>query len=313
LPPTITGIYPSRGPITGGTRVQIAGSSFPAYGGPDIQLSIGDVKSAAGCGYGSCFFETPPAPRSGKVHIIATAFGGSSTPSPTDLFEYTDYPELTEFHVPDLSSADRSEASISLNGNAPAGGAAIALTSDKPGVVGVPQIVTILGSSVAVPLTLLPTPKDETVSLTATYQGTSATATLNVAAWPPISLFLNPLDNAHADVTITISTFAQTGGAAISLQTSDPSALSLPVPPRVTIPAGSYKATFPIISHPSAHIVGGNVVFNPKSVTISASYPGGTASLSTSVPFRLLCQQRKCASGFYWNQKDCRCDPGPPQ
>jgi pimeloyl-ACP methyl ester carboxylesterase len=314
--PIITGISPTSGPKTGGTNVTISGVGLPPFG-VDMPVSIGNIRATAKCGSGSCFLAMPAYAAPATVDVIGTVAGASSAPSASDKFSYTENAELVAIqvpdHLPEPCSAEQTYATISLNGNAPAGGAAVTLTSDMPGVVDVPKTVTILGSNVFVPLTFLPTPKDESVNLTATYDtygGRPVTATLPVPAWPPVSLSLVALDRTQANVTVTINTIA---GASVSLQPNDPSALSLPTPPPfiATIPVGSCKATFPIIGHPSVQVVNHQPIFESKTVIISASYPGGTASLSTRVPFQQPCA-KKCSNGTYLNPQNCQCESGPP-
>src|SRR5260370_16988285 len=105
----ITSIGPSSGPRPGGIWVEITGSGFPPFDGItalNLPVSFGGVQTKAECvggglsGPDSCSVVTPPAAQPGPVHIIATAFGGSNTPSPADLFPYNPCHSLTKFHLP---------------------------------------------------------------------------------------------------------------------------------------------------------------------------------------------------------------------
>src|SRR5262249_18985044 len=137
-------------------------------------LCLGSTVSATS----SCSVVTPAVGSAGLVDVVAHAFGTSSPISPADQFTYDEFPALTKFQVLDASSGIAT--AVFLNGNAPAGGAVIALTSSDPSVVSLPPTMTIpAGSqSTSVPLTFLPTSRTETVTVSATYQGSSLSATL---------------------------------------------------------------------------------------------------------------------------------------
>ncbi|MBV9032975.1 MAG: IPT/TIG domain-containing protein [Acidobacteriaceae bacterium] len=279
--PVITGISPSSGPTTGGTWVEISGSGFPSYDGItalNTPVTFDGEQVMAQCNLSACSVVTPHALRPGKVHVIATAFGVSSVPSSpdADVFTYNQFAKLTQFRLPDPFFGV--EGGVFLDGNAPVGDALIALTSSDPSAVSLPPNVTIpAGAQFAtVPLTFNPIPRVETVTLTATYQGSSANAALSLAASPPISLSIDATEldaGASAPATVTLNTPAPSTGAVVALASSDPSAI--PVPPNLLITAGSQKGTFTVKDNYSGV---------PKKVTITATYSGASASDSLTVP-----------------------------
>jgi hypothetical protein len=73
--------------------------------------------------------------------------------------------------------------SVSLSGPAPAGGVTVSLASSDPAVAAVPPTVTVAaGSATSAPFSITTSvvSQQTAVTISATYQGTSATATLNV-------------------------------------------------------------------------------------------------------------------------------------
>jgi hypothetical protein len=309
--PKINGISPPSGPLTGGTWVEITGSGFPAYDGVtplNTPVSFGGAQAMAQCNVSACSVVTPPTAQAGPVHVVATAFGAASTPSSAgaDLFTYNQFPALIKFQLPD--SFFGVEAAVFLDGNAPAGNAVIDLASSDSSVVAVQTPVTILAGAQFAPVTLtfFPTPRAETVTLTATYRGSSVSASLNIGAAPPLSLAIDAAELGRGEsalVTVSLNAPA-VGDAMVALSSSDSSAVAVPM--QVIIPAGSYQKTFTITNQYSGR---------PKSVTITATYNGASASDSLLVPTPppRHCTPQRCAKGSFWNQDDCRCEPGQPQ
>jgi hypothetical protein len=281
--PVVQGISPSSGPITGGTSVEITGSGFPRYDGItalNTPVSFDGARTMAQCNLSACSVATPPAVRPGPVHVIATAFGASSTPfsAGADVFTYNQFPELTQFRLPDPFFGI--EGGVFIDGNAPAGDAMIMLNSSDPNAVSVPRNVIIPEGTqfTTVPLTFTPISRKETVTLTAAYQGSFVRAILDVSAAPPISLSI--LDGAELDVgqsapgTVTLNTPAPPMGANVMLASSDSSAIQI-TPQNVPIRPGEQTGMFTASNNYSGP---------PKTVTITATYSGESASISLTVP-----------------------------
>ena len=304
--PIVTFISPSTGPITGGTSVSLSGSGFPV---PGMQVSFVGAGGISANAQAKCVVHflcnvvTPAVAHTGQVDIIATVPGGSSVTSPGDVFSYTtQYPALTQILC--CGFYPNGNTVVQLNGNAPAGGAVIALSSSDPQVVTVPGSVVADGgrSSASFALTQLPTPNAETVTITASYQGSSVSTALNVASSPPLKI--SPLVSTlaygqTANINAAINTPAPPGGAVVVLSSSDASAL--PVPGNVTIRAGAYTATF---TAPDRH------AGSPEQVTINATYGSASASATLTLANTVTgtCTARSCPTGYYWNKKDCLCE-----
>lgn len=287
--PIITGVSPAGGPITGGTLVHV---SLAQGSASNASVTFGGaIPPQARCDSENCWFSTPPNSKPGPVDIIVAAQGASalvprvsSKPSP---FTYTPNAELAGFG-PDATTTDPAAYIVSLDGIAPAGGATVELRSNNPSVVAVPQAVTIRGVAVPVPLTILPVPKDETVTLTATYEGKLVSVVVSAPAWPPIRIDPasgNARFTLDANVTITLPTLAPPGGTAVALRWSDPTAFLPPLPTSVIIPAGRYSTTFKIVAT-TPSVRNGVPVF--KQITLTATVGGKPltpAPTPMSVPF----------------------------
>src|SRR6202171_1243021 len=85
--PTVTGVSPNSGPITGGTTVTITGTEFNNSG---VSVSFGGV-AATGVTVVSDTQITAvsPAHAAGPVDVSVTTAAGTSATSAADLFTYT--------------------------------------------------------------------------------------------------------------------------------------------------------------------------------------------------------------------------------
>jgi hypothetical protein len=144
---------------------------------------------------------------------------------------------------------------VTLNGQAPAGGAVVTLSSSDPSVASVPASVTVAPGATTSPVFTITTTAvaaQTPVTISATYDGVTKTAVLTVD--PPVlaSLRLSPatVKGGHSTVnnTVTLTGQAPTGGAAVMLTSGDP-AVAMP-PTMVTVAAGATSATFTITTTP---------------------------------------------------------------
>src|SRR5262249_21882471 len=119
------------------------------------------------------------------------------------------------------------------------------------------------------------------VTITASYAGTTKTASLTVNAAPPPPVTLSSLSVNPASVTggiqsstgtVTLSGPAPSGGAVVSLSSSNSSAAQ--TPSSVTVAAGSTSAAFMITT---------SAVAASTTVTITGSYAGTTKSATLTV------------------------------
>ncbi len=191
-------------------------------------------------------------------------------------------------------SGAEARGSLDLTGNAPSGGATVALSTDRPDLLPeLPASRQVPAGSSSVPVLVAPTgfpnslrgmrvgfvTSPTPVTLTATYNGTSASSTITLL---PPTLNDTPLQlfpvkaTGGADMTgivdLEVGCFAgfcdglaPPGGFPVSLSSSSPSAT---VPATFTIPAGAGGDSFPIGTSP---------VSRSTHVTITARAGGATA------------------------------------
>ena len=166
-------------------------------------------------------------------------------------------------------------ATLTLTFPAPAGGAAIALTSSAASAV-VPATVTIPAGQTTVPVTITTSavPTTAAVTLTATYAGVTKKATLTVQAALLAGLTLAPPTVIGGTSTVGILSLgspAPAGGFSAILSSSDPAAL---LPATLDIPAGAVSVSFPI---PTA------VVPAAVAATLTASLNGVDQSATLTI------------------------------
>ena len=175
-----------------------------------------------------------------------------------------------------LGSNSSSTCTLTLTQAAPAGGASVALSSNLAAVT-VAASVTVAAGSVTATFsaasgTIL-TNQDATV--TATYNSTSATATICLKAPVQVSsLSCNPASlgpNSSSSCTVALIQAAPGGGASVVLSSN---AAALTVPASVTVSAGSLMATFNATS--------GTFASN-QTATVTATYNSTSAMASVSL------------------------------
>lgn len=304
--PTIASFSPPDGPVTGGTWVSISGQNL-VHGGTDIFFDDLPALQWDGCPpiffSDTCIRALSPSHAAGRASITAKV-AGNFIPSPAGSFTYDPSAALTSIGYDPSRVADP-PGWFTLNGFAPAGGAAVSFSSSDPAALPPPAPVTVPSGSWAgnFTLTFPPTPRAEKVTLTAHYAESSVSTQVAVRAWPVISLVLSVGElgpGQTATGTVTLNTPAPSGGATVALASSDPSAV--PVPSSVVVPAGSFTTMFATTD---------NYAGTPKKVTVTASYNGATASAALTVPPipEPPCKPRKCPKGSFWNDQDCQCEP----
>lgn len=180
---------------------------------------------------------------------------------------------------------------VSLTAPAPAGGAVVSFSSSNPAVATVPATLTVpagVNSRVVVNfVSTSPVTSTTTVVISATYNGVSRAATLTVTAPPPPqpggaleSLTLSPATvqtgTTGTSATVTFTALTPTGGATLSLSSSNTSIAT--VPPTVTVPANSSTGAFSVSINASA----------AGTATISATYNGVTRSAVLTVTSQSL-------------------------
>lgn len=302
--PVVTSISPAIGPLTGGTKVTVNGVGL----GGDIYF--GSTKATVGVSEGctsstQCVVDSPASVSVGAVDVVANVGGVLSAAHLGDVFMYTEHPALTKLQLPDLSPGITSlVGSVFLNGNAPKDGALVTLTnSDQSVVTTVPTVNIPEGLQYTeVPLTVVPTPTLKSATLTAVYQGSYVTATLNEPAWPPI--MMGPSGTVVAvgesgTLTVTLNRPAPQGDAVVSISFDIGSAVA--APQTVRIPAGNYGMSFTIV---------GKQPSGPESVIAYANYNGSLSAPCYLSVVKCAPPKSGCGVGRHWDYDVCTCKAG---
>jgi hypothetical protein len=143
----------------------------------------------------------------------------------------------------------------------------VSLTSSNPSVATVPATTAAPTGALAAPfnITTSTVAADTNVTITATSNGTSQSATLKlISANALTSLVIDPATvegGGTVNGTVNLGTAAPASGATVTLSSSDTSLAT--VPPSIVIPPGSTSETFPIST---------SKVSAPATATINAVY-----------------------------------------
>lgn len=164
---------------------------------------------------------------------------------------------------------------IVLNGNAKAGGAIVALSSNSPSI-SVPATVTVPQGAGQAYFTISSSfvATSATGTISATLLGATTTASLTVA--PALSaISVSPTitpGGAPATLEIYLGAYAPAGGWQVNLSSSNPSVASLPA--TVTVPTGSRYLQVPVTTTPQC---------SNAAVTLTASSGVSTLRVSLTV------------------------------
>jgi hypothetical protein len=180
-----------------------------------------------------------------------------------------------------VGGGNPSTGTVTLTAPAPAGGAAVTLSSNKAAAT-VPASVTVAAGATAASFSVATTSVTAATAATisATYGGVLGTATLTITptGTPPTvtvsALSLNPASVVGGNAstgTVTLSGVAPSGGAAVTLSSNNAAAT---VPASVTVAAGATTATFTVST---------TSVTASTTATISAIYGGVTRTAALAV------------------------------
>jgi uncharacterized repeat protein (TIGR03803 family) len=167
---------------------------------------------------------------------------------------------------------------VTLAAPAPSDGTPISLSSNSPSAQ-VPATVTVAKGNDNVSFSITTTPvKVQTVAtITATQGSVVKTATLTIK--PPtvdgLALSPNPLTGGDpCTATVHLDGLAPTGGKIVTITTNS---VNLKVPSSVTVPAGSFSTTFPVISTPQS-------TNTPATITATTGTVSQTANVTILAP-----------------------------
>jgi hypothetical protein len=168
---------------------------------------------------------------------------------------------------------------VTLDGPAAAGGAAIAVASSDNDVAVAPSEVTVAAGTTTSPdftISTTAVAAQTAITIFATYNNVTKTATLTVNPPQVKSLTLSPATvrggRSTTNNTVTLNGPAASGGAPVMLTSSDTSVAQ--VPGSVVVPAGMTSATFTITT---------SAVTTDTVVAITATYGGATQMANLTV------------------------------
>ena len=211
----------------------------------------------------------------------ANSGGGGPDPLPTLV--------SLQLNPTSVMGGQTSQATLTLSGPAPAGGAVVMLSSSN-GAASVPANVTVPEGAISANFIVSTTPVSKATSaiIAASYNNSNASATLGVGNAPPtptftppptplptlVSLQLNPtsvIGGQSSQGTVTLSNPAPAGGAVVTLSSSNGAAS---VPTSVTVSGGALSASFTVNTTP---------VSSATSATIAANYNNSNVSATLSI------------------------------
>ena len=260
---TLNGPAPSSG-------VSIAVSS----NNPSIAAPTSNITVAGGSSSGTATITTQGVATSTPVKISATlrtvTKAATLTVKPVALLS-------VKLSPASLYGGATSTATVTLNGEAPAAGAVIALATSNTSIASLPATVTVPGGTTSAAVTVQTEPVSPTtaVTISAVYGGLTRTANLTVKAPILSAITLSPTSvtgGSPSTATVKLNDPAPAGGAVVALASSNPSAAAVPV--SVTVPAGATTATVTVTTNP---------VLLRTTVHISANYSGATKSATLTV------------------------------
>jgi LmbE family N-acetylglucosaminyl deacetylase len=204
---------------------------------------------------------------------ISGSYGGATKTAPLAVVPAL----ISSLSISPSSVAGGTTASgtVTLNGPAPAGGAQVALSSNS-GAASVPASVTVPAGAASATFTITTTSVSASTSVTisGSYGGATQTGSLTVLPPAVASLSLSQASVTGGTAvtgTVILGGPAPAGGAQVALSSNNPAAT---VPASVTVAAGATSATFNVAT---------SAVAASTSASISASYGGGTQSVSLTV------------------------------
>jgi hypothetical protein len=205
---------------------------------------------------------------------LVRSFTPQAAPPPPTLTNVSINPSTVE-------GGNASNGTLVFSTTTPDGGATVSLSSSNPAVASVPATVTAPPFSFTGSFTIgtSPVAANTTVTISATYNGTTRTGTLTVtpAGAPQGSLTNLVVDSpvtggSSGQGAVVLSTAAAAGGAVVSLSSSNPGVAS--VPSTVTVLGGNQGASFTVTT---------TSVTASTTVTVTGSYNGTTRSATMTV------------------------------
>ncbi|HEY6342078.1 MAG TPA: choice-of-anchor tandem repeat GloVer-containing protein [Bryobacteraceae bacterium] len=279
-PISITGGSSSQGTLTldgpapsGGATVSLSSSVSSATVPSTVTVAAGSTTAS---------FTVTTTPVSGTFAAAITATLGSSVAQAFLTITGGSAVSLSSLTLnpTSVTGGNSSTGTVTLSSAAPSAGSVVSLSSSNTAAATVPSGVTVSSGQTSANFTVNTNTvtANTTAVITATLGSSSAQASLTIAPAGSVtlsSLTLNPTSvsgrNNSAGM-VTLSAAAPSGGATVTLTSSNTSVAT--VPSSVTVSAGQTNASFTVRTQR---------VQSNTNVTISGTYAGGTQSATLTV------------------------------
>ncbi len=308
-PPSLSSLTLSRAAVpSGGTATGTVRLTSPAPAGGAVVTLQGSMEGqvitppsvTVPAGSLSATFTTTPAPETPFPRwVFIGGHYGTSGGSQARILEIDPAPGPPTLlgigpASQDLIGGKSGRASVALVIPAPAGGGTVNLTTDNPSVIHVPPSVAIAAGNSAVSFTIGTSPVSGLPTggnVTASAGGVSKSIFVNVSPdpnAPPLlqSMTISPASvtgGSNATGTVFLSAPAPSGGASITLSTSNGSAAR--APGIVTVPAGQTSASYTLTTFAvTANTTVTITAFYDTTTTASITVTRGTAPTPTPTP-----------------------------
>ncbi len=214
-----------------------------------------------------------------QVPTTLKLFATDGTVSKSAPLTITPVVNLSSVTINSVEGGFSTTGTIALSIPAQAGGATVTLTSDNPALAAVPASVTLpLGTtSISFPVTTSSVAAATTVPVTASFNGQTISTSVVLSPAPVVAVsaltfsFPSVVGGQQISATVSVTNFPRDpNGAVITLSSGD--AKTLQVPATITIPYGTFSATF------TATTVG---VTGTKGVAVKAAY--NASSITTTI------------------------------
>jgi hypothetical protein len=172
---------------------------------------------------------------------------------------------------------NNSQGTVTLNGAAPGSGAVVTLSSSNTTAAQVPANASVAAGATSATFTITTSAVTSSTNsiITASYNGTSQTATLTVLPQTKVSsLTLNPVSvvgGTNSQGTVTLNVAAPTGGISVALSSDN---VNAQVPASVIVPANSSSAVFTVTT---------SSVSSQNTANITATYNASSQAALTIV------------------------------
>lgn len=281
---TLTAPAPSGGAVVSLTSNNTSAAIVPATLTVPAGVTTATTSSIATSTVSSTSTALISATYNGVTRSATLTVTGTAPPSSATL-------DTVSVGPSSVQGGSTASTTVTLTASAPPGGAVVSFSSSNTAVATVPATLTVpegVNSRVVVQfVSTSPVTATTTAVISGTYNGITRTATLTVTAPPPPqpggaleSITLSPstvqTGTTGSSATLTFTALTPTGGATVSLASSNTSIAT--VPATVTVPANSSTGAFQVAINASA--VG--------TATISATYGGVTRSVLLTVTSQSL-------------------------